>query len=790
MEESRQRGRGDPRGTAAFTPDEGVWLGHCVVSSNLSERLPPEVQGGRTNWEVIRLHRQGAACVLQTLSSAASASVDDASIRIHPVLLDCLVQASASTNVAPVDNSSHSEPSSLSVRLDPLSISSVVPFQETGRCVVDGRRDGWTITSLMQEPLPAGSTLVIDLVYLDPEAPLDSNERVEHALAQALEGRWVMKQTFLVLSVRCCCAVAVVVKICRNDDAELDDPTVAFRAGRVSSFQVRIARQAHLLERESNVKEENENELVQCPGYEPVTSMLLDLLLLKGPSAPSGILLTGCHGVGKTRISSAVAQELRNHGRVVHYVSLNDILRHASWASEADLLDLFYCNTSDQGSVTILDRLDLVSMSGDAADTDAELRLVHNSLIQAMDRAVSHGNRLLGIARNAEHLTSDLVKASRLEKVVTVEPPTQIQRELILLHLLRELGVEAEQTVSWSERVACITGGCVAADLDRLCGDAWTRSVSRNNVESSALLWDDLRDAARSCVPSQLAALDVTKPMYTGESNSPGEWHKVHQTSWEPLAGCDELKRRVYRTIILPWRKFLTARDTAAEGSVPEPPTSGVLFHGPPGTGKTLASTCLGSSLGLPMIKIRASDVLDKYLGGSEAILRSIFSRARAAAPCILLLDEVDSLAGNRANDGEATGVMSRILSTLLNEMDGVSSSMRHPVLVVACTNRLETLDTALLRPGRLEEHVEFRLPNAKDAEAILSLYLQRLTVDKRDLFELYGVKLANKKATAAAIEGVAREAVLKAMRRLSTDTLSATIVPADIDDAMSALQL
>ena len=105
------------------------------------------------------------------------------------------------------------------------------------------------------------------------------------------------------------------------------------------------------------------------------------------------------------------------------------------------------------------------------------------------------------------------------------------------------------------------------------------------------------------------------------------------------------------------------------------------------------------------LAQVRASEVFNQWLGGSEATLRSIFSRARAASPCILFFDELDSLATNReGGDSDATsGVQSRILTTLLNEMDGITNAGgKQGILVVAATNRLDAIDAALLRPGRL----------------------------------------------------------------------------------------
>jgi SpoVK/Ycf46/Vps4 family AAA+-type ATPase len=190
------------------------------------------------------------------------------------------------------------------------------------------------------------------------------------------------------------------------------------------------------------------------------------------------------------------------------------------------------------------------------------------------------------------------------------------------------------------------------------------------------------------------------------------------------------------------------------------------------------------------MIRVRAADVLDKYLGGSEAIVRSLFARARSASPVILLFDEIDSIASNRASDGDGTGVMPRILSTLLNEMDGVSSGLREPVLVLACTNRLESLDAALLRPGRLEEHIEFPPPSVEDAEAILRLYLRKVMVDENVDLRKIAAMLVLKGYSAAAFEGLAREAVMSALRRtyLASTTSSVAVLEIDFEEAMLAL--
>lgn len=172
------------------------------------------------------------------------------------------------------------------------------------------------------------------------------------------------------------------------------------------------------------------------------------------------------------------------------------------------------------------------------------------------------------------------------------------------------------------------------------------------------------------------------------------------------------------------------------------------------------------------MIQVRAADVLDKWLGGSESLVRSLFARARAAAPCILFLDEIDAMAANREED-DTNDFGSRILSTLLNEMDGVSSAIQTSrILVVACTNRFKSIDSALLRPGRLQEHFLMDYPGAEDLVYILRLWLQKIPLGTDVDLEALASELIQRHATGADVEGLCREVCFIAMRSMDSENV------------------
>ena len=471
--------------------------------------------------------------------------------------------------------------------------------------------------------------------------------------------------------------------------------------------------------------------------------------------------------------------------------------------------------------------------------------------------------------------TKQLTSTNLLDIHFHMDAPSNRQRARLLQEMFGTKGfnIQLSDAVLWANALADRTAGCVASDLVQLCRRAQLMAMSSSSIRSKTtnhddndddgsdnsdtmthhwniplqdigtldnatnstpILWEHVVEAARTLVPSQLEHLDVIHPPVLEKNALAISWYERHQLAWKPFAGYATLIHRLYRTIVLPHLSISqmgTTKTNDDTKSNPTPlssttttnfdttlidPPRGVIFHGPSGCGKSLAATCLGAALGWPMIRVAPVHVLDKYLGGSEALLRQYFAKARQAAPCILLLEEIDAIATNRNNseeeEGVTGGVMSRLLSTLLNEMDGIassppsssSSSSSNRVLVVACTNRMDRLDAALLRPGRLEEHVEIPLPTVDDAIALLRHYWYSptrggmVTDDEVD-FETLAKHLVNDcHGTAATMEGVAREAVLQCIRRrsgaarppeeVSGETLF--VSQQDIDQALKALFL
>jgi peroxin-1 len=150
---------------------------------------------------------------------------------------------------------------------------------------------------------------------------------------------------------------------------------------------------------------------------------------------------------------------------------------------------------------------------------------------------------------------------------------------------------------------------------------------------------------------------------------------------------------------------------------------TGVLLYGYPGTGKSLAAKAAATEAGLPLITVKGPELFSKYIGESEAGVRSLFNRARAAAPCVVFLDELDAIAPKRGSD--SAGAADRVVNQLLTELDGVDELAQN-VYILAATSRPDLVDPALLRPGRIDRAVLCDMPDAKERLEIISVALKQ----------------------------------------------------------------
>ncbi|KAM0871139.1 hypothetical protein ACQ4PT_039585 [Festuca glaucescens] len=194
--------------------------------------------------------------------------------------------------------------------------------------------------------------------------------------------------------------------------------------------------------------------------------------------------------------------------------------------------------------------------------------------------------------------------------------------------------------------------------------------------------------------------------------------------SWSDLGGLDGVKRELQETVQYPvehpekFEKFGMS------------PSKGVLFYGPPGCGKTLLAKAIANECQANFISIKGPELLTMLFGESEANVREIFNKARQSAPCVLFFDELDSIAMQRGGSvGEAGGAADRVLNQLLTEMDGMNA--KKTVFIIGATNRPDIIDSALLRPGRLDQLIHIPLPDEASRHQIFKACLRKSPVAK-----------------------------------------------------------
>jgi len=199
---------------------------------------------------------------------------------------------------------------------------------------------------------------------------------------------------------------------------------------------------------------------------------------------------------------------------------------------------------------------------------------------------------------------------------------------------------------------------------------------------------------------------------------------EIPNVTWEDIGGLEDVKRELKETVQYPvehpekYQKFGMS------------PSKGVLFYGPPGCGKTLLAKAIANECQANFISIKGPELLTMWFGESEANVRDIFDKARAAAPCVLFFDELDAIAKARGSSlGDAGGAGDRVINQILTEMDGVGAKKN--VFIIGATNRPDIIDPAILRPGRLDQLIYIPLPDLPSRIAILKANLKNSPVAK-----------------------------------------------------------
>ncbi|KAI9222049.1 26S protease regulatory subunit 7 [Blastocladiella britannica] len=266
----------------------------------------------------------------------------------------------------------------------------------------------------------------------------------------------------------------------------------------------------------------------------------------------------------------------------------------------------------------------------------------------------------------------------------------------------------------------------------------------------------DVEEGMRVGVDRQKYQIQVPLPPKIDASVTMMQVEEKPDVTYADVGGCKEQIEKLREVVELP---LLHPERYIALGI--DPP-KGVLCYGPPGTGKTLCARAVANRTDATFIRVIGSELVQKYVGEGARMVRELFEMARARKACIIFFDEIDAIGGARHDDGAGgDNEVQRTMLELINQLDGFDA--RGNIKVLMATNRPDTLDPALLRPGRLDRKVEFGLPDLEGRAHILKIHAKSMSVDRDIRYELIARLCPN--ATGAELRSVCTEAGMFAIR-------------------------
>ena len=450
-----------------------------------------------------------------------------------------------------------------------------------------------------------------------------------------------------------------------------------------------------------NIYKRYQKSLIKCP----------DKQCLK-------MLVSGSQGTGSGLLCEALAGLL---GYSLDTINCADLVGDTSGSSEALIKRIGVTHSNDLHTIIVLDNLEML-VHDKEKNFDERAYLALEEVLCELNSSIVVIGLCLDLLKLHPRVASLFLHHVELP-ALTVED----RREILLWYVARD-DIILDQDLD-VQKWAKLTSGFNFADLGFLLDFAQDELD-----DDEAAVSDDNMTAA-------MAAVQAARSDSLGLATIPS-------VKWEEVGGLEEARQEIMEAISSP------------AGDIRR---SGILLYGPPGVGKTLLAKAVATESCQNFISVKGPELLNMYVGQSEENVRQVFVRAREAQPCVVFFDELDSLAPSRGQNGDSGGVMDRVVSSLLTQLDRLDQT---EVTVIGATNRPDLVDPALLRPGRMDRMVYLGVTKEPGQKLLILQALTRsmLLASDCDLASI-SQKLASG-LTGADLGSLVSEAAMTAIQR------------------------
>jgi len=483
-------------------------------------------------------------------------------------------------------------------------------------------------------------------------------------------------------------------------------------------------------------------EIVELPLRHP------ELFSRLGVEPHSGVLLYGPPGCGKTLLARVIASESDAN---MYLINGPEIMNKYYGETEAKLRDIFKEAKDNSPSIIFIDEIDAIAPKREEVYGDVEKRVVAQ-LLALMDGLTERGNVIvLGASNRPDSVDPALRRPGRFDREVEISVPnTDGRLEVLQIHT-RGMPLATDIDL---KNFASELHGYTGADIKSLCRESAIKAIRRylpeidleseripsKILQSMEIKARDFYDATLEVIPTAMREFYVERAKV---------W-------WSNVGGLNNEKK------ILKDNMVASINEPNKFKKMGVKPPKGVLLYGPPGCGKTLLARALAAECGANMILVRGPEILSKWVGESEKAIREIFRKAKASAPCVIIFDELDSLAKSKIKNETDRG--ETILSQMLTEMEDAGTSN---IVIVGITNRPDLIDNSMLRNGRLDVVLFVQPPDEKSRLDIIKILVDGMPLASD--INLNEIAVSTQNYTGADLASLCREAAVNAMQRDSS---------------------